>query len=127
MPALPASAIAGPQLREGGRRPMFDAAFATVVFASFFEKRQLRVPVDWRSPSGALDLVTLSVGGWQFFFLISAVVGLYSLRRLSPVPEEGEVPRREMLPQVLNVAQRGVRNASTVAGCVPPSRSRPVG
>lgn len=86
------------------------------LFASFFEKRQLRIGMEWRSPEGAFELVTLSVGWWQFFFLISAVIGLYSLHRLSFVREEGEVPRREMLQHVLNVARRGVRNASTVAG-----------
>ena len=86
------------------------------LFASFFEKRQLRFEMEWRSPQGALELVTLSIGWWQFFFLISAAIGLYSLHRLSLVREEGEVPRREMLQHVLNVARRGVRNASTVAG-----------
>lgn len=86
------------------------------LFASFFEKRQLRLSVDWRSPDGALELVTLSVGWWQFFFLISALVGLYSLHRLTLVREQGEVPRRELVQHVLNVARRGVRNASTVAG-----------
>lgn len=86
------------------------------LFASFFEKRQLRFAMEWRSPEGALELVTLSIGWWQFFFLISAAIGLYSLHRLSLVREEGEVPRREMLQHVLNVARRGVRNASTVAG-----------
>lgn len=86
------------------------------MFASFFEKRQLRLALEWRSPDGALELVTLAIGWWQFFFLISAAIGLYSLHRLSFVHEEGEVPRREMLQHVLNVARRGVRNASTVAG-----------
>lgn len=86
------------------------------LFASYFEQRQLRLYLDWRSPDGALDLVTLSIGWWQFYFLISAVFGLYSLHRLSYVREDGEVPRREMLQHVLHVARRGVRNASPVAG-----------
>ncbi|WP_133500441.1 MFS transporter [Cognatilysobacter terrigena] len=94
-----------------GVAPLLGGAFAT-----FFEKRQLRFSVDWRSPTGALDLVTLSIGWWQFFFVISALIGLYSLHRLSLVRESGEVRRREMLQHVLNVARRGVRNASTVAG-----------
>jgi MFS family permease len=86
------------------------------LFATFFERRELRIYMDWRAPGGALDLVSISIGWWQFFFLISAVFGLYSLHRLSFVREEGEVPRREMVQHVLNVARRGVRNASTVAG-----------
>ncbi|MGY3266727.1 MFS transporter [Lysobacter sp. HA35] len=126
--ALASSAI-GLKLAPRGRATAYIATNALVtalaagvapllggLFASFFEKRQLRFSVNWRSPDGALDLVTLSIGWWQFFFLISAIVGLYSLHRLSLVREEGEVPRREMLQHVLNVARRGVRNASTVAG-----------
>jgi MFS family permease len=126
--ALAQSAI-GLKLAPRGRATAYIATSALVtalaagtapllggLFASFFEKRQLRLSIDWRSPTGALDLVTLSIGWWQFFFLISAVVGLYSLHRLSFVHEAGEVPRREMLQHVLNVARRGVRNASTVAG-----------
>lgn len=86
------------------------------LFATFFERRELRLYMDWRAPSGAMELVTISIGWWQFYFLISAVFGLYSLHRLSTVREDGEVPRREMLQHVLNVARRGVRNASPVAG-----------
>lgn len=126
--ALASSAI-GLKLAPRGRATAYVATNALVtalaagaapllggLCADWFERRQLRLSIDWRSPSGALDLVTLSVGWWQFFFVISAVIGLYSLHRLSMVREAGEVPRREMVQHVLNVARRGVRNASTVAG-----------
>lgn len=126
--ALASSAI-GLKLAPRGRATAYIATNALVtalaagtapllggLFASFFEKRQLRLAMEWRSPGGALELVTIAIGWWQFFFLISALVGLYSLHRLSLVREAGEVPRREMLQHVLNVARRGVRNASTVAG-----------
>lgn len=86
------------------------------LFATFFERRELRLYMDWRAPGGAMELITISIGWWQFFFLFSAAFGLYSLHRLSAVREEGEVPRREMLQHVLLVARRGVRNASPVAG-----------
>lgn len=84
--------------------------------ATFFERRELGLNLEWRAPDGTMDLIALSIGWWQFFFLGSALFGLYSLHRLSLVREEGEVPRREMVQHVLNVARRGVRNASTVAG-----------
>lgn len=86
------------------------------LFATFFERRQLSLDLEWRAPDGTMELIALSIGWWQFFFLISAVFGVYSLHRLSLVREEGEVPRREMVQHVLNVARRSVRNASTVAG-----------
>lgn len=84
--------------------------------ATFFERRELGLNLEWRAPDGTMDLIALSIGWWQFFFVGSALFGLYSLHRLSLVREEGEVPRREMVQHVLNVARRGVRNASPVAG-----------
>lgn len=85
-------------------------------FADFFARRELALRLDWTAPDGALDLITISIGWWQFFFLISAALGLYSLHRLSLVRESGEMPTRAMLQHVLDRARRGVRNASSVAG-----------
>jgi hypothetical protein len=86
------------------------------LFADFFAKRQLRLHLNWVAPGRAVDLVAISIGWWQFFFLLACVAGLYSLHRLSLVREKGELPRRDMLQHVINSARRGVRNASPVAG-----------
>lgn len=86
------------------------------LFADFFQVRELRLGLDWIAPDGSFDLISISIGWWQFFFLISATLGLYSLHRLSLVQEVGEASRAEMLQHVLQVARRGVRNASPVAG-----------
>lgn len=86
------------------------------VLAGFFEKRELRLALDWRSPEGALQLVTISVSWWQFFFLLSALAGLYSMHRLSLVQEPAEVPRSRLVQHILDTARRSVRNVSTVAG-----------
>ena len=86
------------------------------LYAEFFRARQLSFNISWTAPGGVLDVVAVSFGWWQFFFLISALFGLYALHRLSLVREEGEVKKREMLQHVLNMARRGVRNASPVAG-----------
>ena len=93
-----------------GSAPLIGGALA-----EFFRARELVVAVGWNAPSGLTQL-ELSFGWWQLFFLISAVIGLYALHRLSFVEEQGEVPRREMLNHVLNTARRSVRNPSTVAG-----------
>lgn len=86
------------------------------LFADFFQARELRFALNWVAPDGSFDLVAISIGWWQFFFLISATLGLYSLHRLSLVQELGEVPRRELFQHVLHLARRGVRNASPIAG-----------
>jgi MFS family permease len=84
--------------------------------AGFFAARKLSFDMTWSSPDGVAQVVALSFGWWQFYFLLSAIMGLYALHRLSFVNEEGSVNPREMLVHVLNSARRGVRNASPVAG-----------
>lgn len=84
--------------------------------AGFFEQRRLRLSLDWEAPQQALHLAGLTLGWWQFFFLIAAVLGVYSLHRLSLVTEPREAPREELLHHVLTGALRVVRSVSTVAG-----------
>lgn len=72
--ALASSAI-GLKLAPRGRATAYIATNALVtslaagtapplggLCASFFEKRQLGAGMEWRSPEGALELVTLSIG-----------------------------------------------------------------
>lgn len=67
-------------------------------------------------PKLPLAALGLSLSTWQLFFLLSGLMGIYALHRLSVVSEEGEVEASELLLHVLNTARRGVRNASPVAG-----------
>jgi hypothetical protein len=93
-----------------GSAPLIGGALA-----EFFRARELVMAIGWHGPRGGYDL-KLSFGWWQLFFLLSALIGLYALHRLSAIEEQGEVSRRELLNHVLNNARRSVRNASTVAG-----------
>jgi MFS family permease len=93
-----------------GSAPLIGGALA-----EFFRARELVMAIGWHGPRGGYEL-KLSFGWWQLFFLLSALIGLYALHRLSAIEEQGEVTRRELLNHVLNTARRSVRNASTVAG-----------
>ncbi|HYZ48195.1 MAG TPA: MFS transporter, partial [Sphingomonas sp.] len=84
--------------------------------ADFFARRQLTLTIDWTSPSGVAELVGLSLTHWEFFFVLSALIGLYSLHRLSAIEEPGAVERREVVQHIFSSARRTLRNASTVAG-----------
>ncbi|TFI59584.1 MFS transporter [Sphingomonas parva] len=86
------------------------------LFASYFAHRQLSFDLTWTSPEGVAEVVALSFNWWQFYFLISAAMGVIALMRLSAVTEQGAVQPREMIVHVLNSARRGIRNASPVAG-----------
>jgi len=86
------------------------------LFASFFAQRHLSFDLTWTSPEGVAQVVALTFNWWQFYFLISAAMGVFALLRLSSVTEQGAVQPREMIVHVLNSARRGIRNASPVAG-----------
>jgi MFS family permease len=86
------------------------------LLASYFAQRQLSFDLTWTSPDGVAEVVALSFSWWQFYFLISAAMGVFALLRLSAVTEQGAVEPREMIVHVLNSARRGIRNASPVAG-----------
>ena len=86
------------------------------LLATYFAQRQLSFDLTWTSPEGAAQVVALSFSWWQFYFLISAMIGAFALHRLSSVTEQGAVEPREMIVHVLNSARRGIRNASPVAG-----------
>lgn len=84
--------------------------------ADFFAKRQLRLNLEWVSPSGTNALFGLVFTHWEFFFLLSALLGLYTLHRLTIVQEPGAVEGREVVGHVWTSARRTLRNASSVAG-----------
>jgi MFS family permease len=84
--------------------------------ADFFAKRELTLSLNWTSPSGTNELFGVAFTHWEFFFLFSALLGLYTLHRLTAVDEPGAVEGREVVGHVLTSARRTLRNASSVAG-----------
>ena len=63
----------------------------------FFAAREFSLTLQWTGALYRGDIINLSVRAWDFYFLISALLGLYALHRLSLVREEGELQRRDML------------------------------
>lgn len=83
--------------------------------SDFFATRRLRLTLGWTSPSGATELgVTFT--HWEFFFLISAALGLYTLHRLAVVREPGSVASREVVTHILSATRRSLGNVSSVGG-----------
>jgi MFS family permease len=84
--------------------------------SDFFASRQLKLSLDWTSPSGTAALFRFRVEHWEFFFLLSAALGLYALHRLSAVTEPGSVEGRRVVNHIVESARDSLRNASSVAG-----------
>lgn len=84
--------------------------------ADFFAHRALTVHAEWLSPGGVAQLAQLALTHWEFFFLLSPLLGLYTLHRLSAIEEHGEVGRRQVMQHMWIAARRTLMNASSVAG-----------
>lgn len=84
--------------------------------ADFLARRELALQMIWRSPAGVRELVGLFFTHWEFFFLLSALVGLYALHRLTAIRETGEVDRRQVVDRMWLGARRSLRGLSSVAG-----------
>ena len=66
----------------------------------FFAARGFSLALQWTGPRFQGDVIHLSVQAWDFYFLISALIGLYALHRLAFVREEGALVRRDMLREM---------------------------
>ncbi len=86
------------------------------VLSDFFANRELFFSITFTDPGGAIVIHTYHVGGLDFLFLISAIIGIFALHRLSLVKETGEVDERVVLEAIAAETRRNVKNISTVDG-----------
>ena len=66
----------------------------------FFAARSFALALEWTGPHYRGNVIHLSVQAWDFYFLISALIGLYALHRLAFVREEGALVRKDMLREM---------------------------
>jgi MFS family permease len=84
--------------------------------ADFFAVRQLAVSVSWTNPDATFALLELNLNHWDFFFLLSGLVGLIALHRLSSVEEAGDIEQKQMVRQIFAQTRSSINNLSTVPG-----------
>lgn len=106
--ALISSAVAGLAPLLGG------------VAAEFFQARRVGLVLEWSGPVIRTDLLGVHLTGWDFYFLISGMCGLYALHRLALVPAEGELQRGAMLHEILGQANARFTRPPAVGGANPP-------
>jgi MFS family permease len=86
------------------------------LFADFFAKRRFEIAMRWTNPEGVYAFLPVKLGNWDFYFLISGILGLYALHRLSALREAGDIAQRDMVRHVLVQARSSVHAFSTVTG-----------
>ena len=86
------------------------------MLADFFAVRRLELVGRWTDPDGVFIYLSLTLSNWDFYFLLSAILGFYALHRLGAVEEAGEIGRQEMLRHVVRETRGSIHNFSTVTG-----------
>jgi MFS family permease len=86
------------------------------MFADFFAERELSWTLLWKSPAGEFVLPTLNLQQWDFFFMFSFIIGLYSIHKLTSIRETGQIKDKVELSEFLSETRREVRSLSTAGG-----------
>lgn len=86
------------------------------LLADFFSARDLSFGFTWKDDVKAVSVQMLDFHAWTFLFGLSAVVGLYSLHRLSFVQEAAGTTDKLLMRHLLVEARRSVQSISSAAG-----------
>ncbi|MHA1596414.1 MAG: MFS transporter [Candidatus Asgardarchaeia archaeon] len=86
------------------------------ILADFFSDSELSFTISWIGLGGKLSFQTLNFRHWDFLFLISSIIGLYSVHRLALVKEVGEVRKEVVIQELVLEMRRRIRNLSTTGG-----------
>ncbi|WP_312167297.1 MFS transporter [Phenylobacterium sp.] len=95
------------------------AAILGGLTADAFAQRALALAVQWEGPHYDAAM-QFSIHHWDFYFLISALLGLYALHRMTLVHEGGELDRRTMLARMRQDRRTRHEDAATDAATAAP-------
>lgn len=95
----------------GGLAPLVAGAVAEML-----EARQLSLLLRWDAPGSRSEMAVLVIAHWEFLLIVSALLGLYVLHRLSRVVERGEVDERAVVQEFAIEAARSVDGLSSIGG-----------
>ena len=102
----------------GARRVLMGAFVNLGAVAESFDARQLSFVMRWEEPGLRSELPVFAIAHWEFLFIISALLGLYVLHRLSRVVESGEVDERFVVQEFAIEAARSVDSLSSIGGAL---------
>lgn len=86
------------------------------LLADFFAARELALSLNWSDPARQLSVYAVNFKALDFVFLIAFVVGMFAMRKLAAVKEEGEVPNDKVLGELLDQVFLPFKMVSSVEG-----------
>jgi len=86
------------------------------LFADYFEDKTLSLDIHWKASTQDVFINTLEINHWDFFFVLAFIIGLYALRRLALIEEEGAVHEKVVIRELMLDTGRILKSVSSVAG-----------
>ncbi|MDA0997823.1 MAG: MFS transporter [Proteobacteria bacterium] len=84
--------------------------------ADFFAKQKLSLMFSWESNKQQTVFESMQLEHWDFYFVLAALIGLYSLHRLAQVNESGVFDQRAVIKELFSDTRRTIRTMSSIAG-----------
>ncbi|MBU0580383.1 MAG: hypothetical protein KKA19_04325, partial [Candidatus Margulisbacteria bacterium] len=86
------------------------------IIADHFTASELALTLKWASPKYHLAINTFSLQHWDFLFILSFIIGFYSLHRLATIVEQGKITEKITVFMLLSEARRQMRTISPISG-----------
>lgn len=84
--------------------------------ADFLTGYEVSLILKWKSPLKEILIPTIYITDWDFYFLITFIIGLYAMHLLSQVKEEGEVNEIIVVSELTSELRSNIKNFSTIGG-----------
>ena len=82
----------------------------------FFSVRGLTLTFGWTDPDSTLNLSAVNITGEDFLFVIAFLLGLFTVRLLAAVKEEGSAERDAVLEELISPTRELTRSLGSMPG-----------
>jgi MFS family permease len=103
-------------------RSMITAFFTAIapiiggLFADFFSTKELSWNIQFKDVDGLVNIPFINLEGWDFFFVIGAILAILSIRKLSLISEEGEISKGIMVKEMKLAIKRKTKVKAMAMG-----------
>ncbi len=83
---------------------------------TFFSEMEFALKLEWVNRGTQIVIPALHFQGWDFFFVLAFLIGLYSMHRLALVQETGQVQSKVFFHEFLLELRKAMKNMSSAMG-----------
>jgi MFS family permease len=91
-----------------GIAPILGGAISAILLDQNFS-----VILNWENSNFETNIMAISINSWDFFFVISFLIGCIAYNRLYKIEEHGSIRNRELLSEIRTDIQREMRTVGS--------------